>query len=474
MRKPFEPQLRLGQIPIEDIEFDPQCRDEITQLLVCLQAIFGLPEIRSQVLGILERLIPGNLKNGRPGMDLWKILVLGTLKLNCDWDFDKLANIANNHIELRMMMFHTPDDRYRYALRTVAQNIKLFTPEILDEINRVVVGFGHNLCGMGPDDSLFGSADSMPVETDVHFPTDISLLFDAISKIITLVPGVGRKGWRKWRRLIDKARKLWRDAQNKKKRGAKDKKKREKINELIIRAHIEYIAFARKIVARACETLAADSGDDILASLAAEQIWDFIGHANRQIDQIERRVVNGEKIPHAEKVFSIFEGHTEWISKGKAGVPQQLGLNVRIVRDQHGFILHHRVMENETDGKIAVPIVRETIERFPQFSGCSFDRGFHTPDNQKILSEILDRLVLPKKGKPAPAESTPEFKERRKKHSAVESSLSALKNHGLERCRDHGIDGFRRHVALAVLARNIQIVGNLLLQEKRKREKRAA
>ena len=478
MRKIFEPQLKLGQVPIENIDFDLRSRDEITELLICFQAIFTNPDLRNEVFDILRKMLPAHVdkKNGRPGMDFWKIFVLGTLRLVCNWNFDKLVEIANNHIRLRMTLFHTREDDFLYALRTVAGNIVLLTPEILDEISLVLVKYGHRLVGKRPNEALFGSADSFPAETNVHFPTDIHLLFDALRKIITLIPGTNRKGWRKWKKLAKKAKKLWLDAQRPKNRSAKTEKAKAELEELIIKAHLEFIAYARTIVERATETLSSISDTDVVTYLRAEEIWGFIRHANRQIDQIERRVVNGESIPHAEKVFSIFEEHTRWIKKGKAGVPQQLGLNVCIVKDQYGFILHHRVMESETDDKIAVPIIRETIDRFPEFSGCSFDKGFHSPANQKELSEILECVVLPRKGKltkeTAEIENSSEFKERRRKHSAVESSIAALANHGLDRCPDHGLTGFKRYVALGILARNMQIIGHIIREREQKRLRR--
>ncbi len=185
-------------------------------------------------------------------------------------------------------------------------------------------------------------------------------------------------------------------------------------------------------------------------------------------------MVEGETIPHDEKVFSIFEEHTEWISKGKAGVSQELGLKVCVVKDQFGFILHHRVMQNERDYNVAVPIICETKERFSELSSCSFDKGFHSPQNQKELAEILDKVILPRKGKLSAInkeiEDSEEFKQARRKHSAVESSINALENHGLDRCLDHGIHGFKRYVGLAVLARNIQIIGHILQQKQLKRQ----
>ena len=211
------------------------------------------------------------------------------------------------------------------------------------------------------------------------------------------------------------------------------------------------------------------------------EIQEYIHHAERQIDQIRRRVIHGESIPHAEKVFSLFEPHTEWISKGKAGVPVELGLKVCIVKDQFQFILHHRVMQNETDDQIAVSIIEEVRHRFPDFGACSFDKGFHSPYNQAKLPEILEKVYLPRKGKLSAInkeiENSEEFKAARRKHSAVESSINALENHGLDRCPDHGIDRFKRYVALAVVARNIQIIGHMLQQKELKKlhhqEKRA-
>ena len=224
------------------------------------------------------------------------------------------------------------------------------------------------------------------------------------------------------------------------------------------------------------ESIAAIQPSDIVLQLKIQEIEKYIAHAERQIDQIRRRVVEGETIPHHEKVFSVFEEHTEWIVKGKAGVSQELGLKVCIVKDQYGFILHHRVMQKETDDQIAVPIIEATQKRFSDFTSCSFDKGFHSPRNQEELAAILDKVILPRKGKLSAinkeVEESEEFIQARRKHSAVESSINALEKHGLDRCLDHGIDGFKRYVALAVVARNIQIIGHILQQKEVKRLKR--
>ena len=103
MRKLIDPQLKIGQRDIPSIEIDLDCRDEIFQVLLGLQHVYSDRELRERVFSILETIVPADVdaKNGRPGMDLWKIPVLGTLRLNCNWDCDKLHDIANNHLKIR-------------------------------------------------------------------------------------------------------------------------------------------------------------------------------------------------------------------------------------------------------------------------------------------------------------------------------------------------------------------------------------
>jgi len=475
MRKVINMQMKIGEVGIEDVEFDLRSRDEIPELLMGLQSIYSNREVRNRVFQVLMNIVPDDVdpNNGRSGMDLWQILVLGTLRLSCNWDYDKLMDIANNHRTLRLMLGHNIiDSDYRYSLQTLKDNICLFTPEVLDMVNRIVVNYGHEVIGKKNDEDLRASCDSFVLETDVHYPTDINVLLDAMRKTILLIKalceGLGLSGWRQGSHLLKKVKKLFRKAQQLKRSKSKDDSAKEKKEQLIVDAHLSYIELVEALVVRAKESLLAVSSPSIVAHLKIGEIRKYITHAERQIDQIRRRVVEGETIPHDEKVFSLFEEHTEWISKGKAGVSQELGLKVCVVKDQFGFILHHRVMQKETDDQIAVRIIQETKDRFNQLSECSFDKGFHSPYNQKELAKILDRVILPRKGKLSAInkeiETSDEFREARRKHSAVESSINALENHGLDRCRDHGLHGFKRYVGLAVVARNIQIIGHIIRQ----------
>lgn len=284
-----------------------------------------------------------------------------------------------------------------------------------------------------------------------------------ISLVATLCTLAGLTEWRQSKHNIKKLKQLFRKAQQLKRSTSKNEEKKAKRDERIKAAHQEYIDAANIFLDKARSTMEKVSGGGAQALAIACVVDTFLQHAERQIDQIHRRVIDGEKIPHSEKVFSIFEEHTEWISKGKAGVPVELGLKVCVLEDQYGFLLHHRVMENETDDKVAMPMIAEARKNFPNLNSCSFDKGFYTPANQRGLAEHLDNVILPKKGKLSQKdkqrEHSTEFIKAKHKHSAVESAINALEVHGLDRCPDHGIYGFKRYVALAVLARNIQQLG---------------
>jgi len=141
-------QMKFGQTPIDKINIDLRARDEIPKLLLGLQFVYCDKSLREKVFEILEKLIKPDTdkNNGRPGMELWKILVLGIIRVNCNWDYDKLHDIANNHKNIRQMLGHGLfDDDYHYPLQTLKDNISLFTPEIIEEINTVIVQAGQNL-----------------------------------------------------------------------------------------------------------------------------------------------------------------------------------------------------------------------------------------------------------------------------------------------------------------------------------------
>ena len=146
MRKVMDKQLKLGEVDISKIEFDLKSRDEIPQLLMGLQHIYCTPTLRREVFALLEEAIPCGRSSGtgRPGMDLWRVLVLGVLRLNCNWNFDTLKEMADNHLTLREMLGHVRYlDDTKYPFQTLRDNVSLLTPELLERINVLAVRAGH-------------------------------------------------------------------------------------------------------------------------------------------------------------------------------------------------------------------------------------------------------------------------------------------------------------------------------------------
>lgn len=490
MRNVKSPQMEIGQIDIADIEIDITSRDDIPLILLGLQHIYTTAPLKKAVFKILEEVIPTkpaensnsqiavDANKGRPGMDQWCILVLGTLRLGLGADYDRIQELANQHNTLRMMLGHSllsADKDYR--LQTLKDNLQLFTPQIMDRISEEVIRAGHQLLDIDIHNLIRGRCDSFVLKTNVHFPTDINLLYDAVRVLIRECVAWSNNyalpGWRQHQYNLRQFKKLYRKIQTLRHSTSKNEAKKQVKAEQIKMAHQCYIDLAQSYLDRVAITVERLEHTHNIPEIQCSDLVLFTQHANRQIDQIRRRVIEGEKIPHAEKVFSLFQPHTEWISKGKAGVPVELGVRMCIMEDNHGFILHHRIMKKETDDKIAVEMVKATQQKFPGFNACSFDKGFHSVANQLELKKELEQVVLPKKGRLSTVDKEREydasFVQAKKKHSAVESAINALQVHGLSKCPDHGIEGFERYAALAVLSRNIQKIGCIVRERERKK-----
>ena len=315
------------------------------------------------------------------------------------------------------------------------------------------------------------------VETDVHYPTDSNLLFDAIRKVISfsvkLCKEAGLSDFRQSKHNMKKVKRSFNYVRRLHYSKSKNEKKKQVQKLKIENAYREYMAICTTFIQKAEKAITSVLlGTDVRTWVYIQETKRFIVHAKRQIDQIDRRVLKGEKIPYEEKVFSLFEEHTEWISKGKAGVPQELGVRVAVIEDQYRFILNHKVMYKTTDEKITVPFIRETKELYPDLKSCSFDKGFYSPGHWEKLEKIIEFSILPKKGKLSGKDKEREteslFLQERKRHPGIESAINALENHGLDRCPDHGFEGFDRYISLAVLGRNLQNLGRILQNQENK------
>ncbi len=475
MRNVIELRRRLGSVPIGDIELDMKSRDDIPAVLIGLQAIWGNGETRDELLRLLdEHILPGVRRDtGRQGMDFRAILVMGVLKQGPDCDYDRLHRIVNKDMDVQRFPGHEPGVADgSYELRNIRDNVELLTPELLRAVNRLVVETGHKVAGKKPGAALVGRCDSFVVETDVRHPTDFGLLWDSVRCLVREASracgasGVG--GWRQRRHHLRGAKALFRKV-------GKARRRRSRPDD--VRALLDKsLALAAKAWSSLPALRAAGRPRRVLA-----EIRRLIGHVCRFATRTARRVLNEEAIPHQEKLFSIFEEHTRWIAKGKAGKPAELGVPVCIVEDGGGFILDHEIMWTGGDTHVAVPLVGRCLEAFPDLRACSFDRGFHSPENRRKLDAMLEVNALPKKGRLSAAdrarEADPDFAAARRRHPGVESAINGLEHRGLGRVRLRGRDRFELAVGLSVLAANIHRLGRILRDRERlrpERRKRAA
>lgn len=176
MRQIFEVQLTLGAVPIERVEIPTQTRDELPPTLAALQWVFITPQVSSEVFRLLEdRLLRNDLSKGRPGMDLWQILVLGVVRLALDLNYDRLHHVANYDSLIRQLLGQPAfDTTLQFKLSTLKENVALLSEELLEEINAVIARHsGQVIKKKAAGFSI--KVDSYAFESNVHFPTDLNL-----------------------------------------------------------------------------------------------------------------------------------------------------------------------------------------------------------------------------------------------------------------------------------------------------------
>ena len=310
------------------------------------------------------------------------------------------------------------------------------------------------------------------VETNIHWPAESTLIRDGVRKIVGLgiriasalkLPG--------WRQALDLLRKVKKHSRNIERIAAR------KGPRYVERIEVEYrqlLKVSGKVTQRARQLLeAAKSRQAVSGPL--EELRVFLERTEHVRGTARRRVLQKETVPNNEKLFSLFEPHTQLYKRGKAGEPVQFGRMVLIFEDAAGFITHSYLLgREEQDRDVVVPQTRIVQNRLHgAIEDASFDRGFHTPENQRQLAEIVARPCLPKPGAKQSAaqarDATVAFRQARNRHAGVESAIGALQSgNGLERSRDSTELGFERYVMLGILGRNLHVLGKLILARQAK------
>jgi len=471
MRKAFSSQRRLDCRGVVGVQLNFECRDEIVPVLKTLQHIYSQPELRNRILDLIAKDVNQDTRDdvGREGMDYWQILVLAAVRLGCNLDYDKLQNLAEEHRALRhIMQIGDWLEQVDFDWRRIHDNVCLLKPATIEKIDQHIVAEGHRL---QPDAAKQVRADSFVIATNIHWPTESTLIRDGIRKVLGFCVSIAAvlelDGWRQSAHLLRKVKRLSRHIERIASRKGPNYQKRLKSS------YRELLTLSGNITHRAQELLQhAEASQEFAAVAQVAQLRVFLKRTEQVRGTARRRVLQNETVPNEEKLFSIFEPHTQLYKRGKAGEPLQFGRLALIYEDAAGFITQAYLLgREEQDRDVVVSQTRILQERLNgAIEEASFDRGFHSPDNQRELAEIIPRPCLLKSGVKQSAEQSQQasvsFRRARQRHAGVESAIGALQaGNGLRRSRDRTELGFERYLALGVLGRNLHVLGKLLIAQ---------
>ncbi len=469
------PEQCLDCLPISDVTLNLDCRDEIIPILRALQHLYGNAQLRRELLGLVGKDVNKSTSHhrGRRGMNYWEIAVLAGVRLGCNLDYDKLQDLAENHRRLRQIMGigDWQGEAVDFDWRRIEDNLIKLRPETLKKISDLIVRAGHVL---EPQAIESVRGDTFVVETNIHYPTESSLIGDGLRKVVTLAARLaaaqGLPGWRQHEHWLHKVKKLVRDI------GRASRAKNQAGQARLQAGYQELLQLAGALLERGRQLAATVQSPgnlsvlDLAGGAGAKELLHYADLTATVCDTARRRVLEGETVPNEDKIFSVFEEHTELIKRGKQPLLNQFGHKTLLIEDALCFVVDYRVVANGVlDQDLVVPVMKKLQKRFGgKIKSASFDRAFHTPENQQELAEIVSTPCIAskgqQKGRQQQEEGTVAFRQARQHHPGVESAIGALQGgNGLKRCRDRSKRGYERYVALGILGRNLQTLGKLLL-----------
>jgi hypothetical protein len=472
MRQRFELQFSIGQTPISEIYVNPKSKNSLDQLIICLKEIFCSSEYNNKIFSIIEKYLPKvDRNNGRPGMNLWTIFVLGQVRMCLNESYDMLHHLANNDRLLRQLIGIENEfgvEPYEFEYQNIYDNVSKLSDEMLIEINDVIVEFGHReVFKKKETTALHLKTDSFVVESNVHFPTDYNLLWDCSRKCLDTVEFFLRKysyieSWRKIKHWRFELKSLMRTGGRISGGGGKNKaEKLQKATKLYLQKN--HLLFQKLVIEKV--SLPLNDEVDLVKHYELER---YIQLLLKHIDLVDRRILKGETIPHGEKMMSIFETYTEWINKGKFHPSIELGKMLSITSDQYDLILYHIIMNHEQDRNIVVKIADYLLPKYKRIDSMSFDRSHWSVINKELLELEIPIVILPKLGKLSVIEKEIEesrkFKRLKNKHSAIESNINELEHRGLDRCPDRSYFHFKNYIAMGICAYNLKKIGKKILE----------
>jgi IS5 family transposase len=352
--------------------------------------------------------------------------------------------------------------------KVIAKIAKLLAPEVIEKIHRRIIELAKQ------EKVVKGRrmrVDTTVVETNIHYPTDSSLLGDGarvltrlIKRVNTAVGGVV-EGVRDRMRTVRK--KVVAIAISSRRKGPEGDKQRREHYEKLLMATRQVINQAKRVSEQVEEMSKAKRK---AARPLLEQMARMVGRTKQVIRQTKARIFHCDtKTP--DKVVSMFEPHTEVIRKGKASKPTEFGKMVKIQEAENQLIIDYKVFtQRPTDGDLLVDSVKthqERLGRTPHLVAA--DSAFYSIANERALAEMgVQRISMPNRGTKSEARRQKQkqrwFKEGQRWRTGAEGRISVLKRrHGLDRSRYRGQDGMEKWVGLGVIADNLISLGRLLV-----------
>ena len=415
-----------------------------------LQTISDFLDDHEEMIEAVRRDLERGLKNpgtGRNGLTPQQVLRSLILKRVKNWDFRELRErIADGYTLRQFTDFYCQPVPKHGAFNRAFNRL---TPKTLQAVNELVVQAAVDL---GLEDGQKLRVDSTVVQSDVHHPTDNTLLWDVVRVVTRLVGHLRKAVQQRIKGFRNRTRAARRRMQEIQRLTPKQRHERqtEKYRELI-EVTEEVVNSAQKVV----EQTRKARGKDVLAELAIPELRKEIGHycelGDRVIDQARRRVLEAEQVPNAEKIYSIFEPHTDLIKRGKVQTPLEFGHKVFLAESAQGLITQYVVLEgNPGDDQQVEPSLerhKETFGHAPELYGS--DRGFFSEKNVKSCKQKGVKVVcIPQRGGQktptrAKYEKSPDFKKGQRFRAGIEGRISVLfRGRGMKRCLAAGRERF--------------------------------
>jgi IS5 family transposase len=318
--------------------------------------------------------------------------------------------------------------------------------------------------------------DTTVVETDIHYPTDSSLLGDGVRVLTRIMKKVTAVAGKAGTQMRDRSRSaklkvlaIARASRNKTEPGRqKMKKAYGQLLEITSRVAGQATKFASEIAA------GVKRGNLSVLHKAKKQLDEMIPRVQQVLRQTRERILRGNTKAEG-KLLSIFEEHTEVIRKGKANKPNEFGKLVLIQEAENQIVTNYRVCEQRpADSTLLEGCLEQHIEQFGHAPRqVAADPGFFSAANESKAEELgVSRVSIPSHDTKSPARKQRQkqrwFKKLQKWRTGCEGRISVLKRrHGLRRSLYKGQDGIRRWVGLGIIADNLIHIGTHLAEAAR-------